>query len=275
MTNGILYRHRHAIALRTGVLVKRGVLSKSVELQVEQGLAEPMALLAQRDLLPAKLDRDEVKRLNLLRACLLRRARLGRRAALHPALDHGLLLPRDEHGRDVRHALVFRLAQRDAIHGHAHEARLPHLTRESAQRGRVLRGGQRELGEDAGDGGVVAEEVGEEALAVTRAHARCRARAWEREPVVDGRYVCEGVADVDDDAGERADGVELRHWPVEDTEGRYVEALEKDLARALVGFAWEAGDEGKQDGRLVLDASELQAREEDVLPVCTPPHNTT
>jgi hypothetical protein len=58
----------------------------------------------------------------------------------------------------------------------------------------------------------------------------------------------------------------LRHGTVQDAEGRHVEALEEDLSGALVGFAREAGDEGEQNRRLVLDAAELEAREEDVLP---------
>ena len=76
-----------------------------------------------------------------------------------------------------------------------------------------------------------------------------------------------GIADVEDEPGERARCVELCHGPVEDAEGCYVEALEEDLAGALVGGAGEAGDEGEQDGRLVLDAAELQAGEEHVFPV--------
>jgi hypothetical protein len=139
----------------------------------------------------------------------------------------------------------------------------------------VLRGGDGELREEGGDGGVAAEEVGEEAFAVAGAHARGGAGAGEGEAVVDGRYVRQGVADVDDEAGEGAGGVELGHGTVEDAEGGDVEALEEDLARALVGFAGETGEEGEEDWRLVLDAAELEAREEDVFPVCVePPPNS-
>ena len=228
-----------------------------------------MAFLAQRDLLPAKLDRDEVERLDLLCARLLGGARLCRRLAFHPALDHGLFLPRDEDGRDVRHALVLRLAHGDAVDGHAHEAGLPHLAREGAERGGAFGGRYGELGEECGDGGVGAEEVREVAFAVARADAGGRACAREREPVVDGGDVRQRVADVDYDARECARGVELRHGTVEDAEGGHVEALEEDLAGALVGVAGEAGNEGEEDGRFVLDAAELEAREEDVLPVRT------
>ena len=41
------------------------------------------------------------------------------------------------------------------------------------------------------------------------------------------------------------------------------------MAGALVGVVREAGEEGEEDGRLVLDASELEACEEDILPVRT------
>ena len=227
-----------------------------------------MTLLAQRDLLAAKLDRNQVERLDLLRARLFGGARLGRRAALHPALDDGFLLAGDEDGGDVGHALVLRLARCDAIYGHAHEAGLPHLAREGAQRHGLLRGWDCELGKEGRDGGVGAEEVGEEAFAVARADAYGGARARERKAVVDRRDVRQCVADVDDDAGEHAHGVDLRHGTVEDAEGRHVEALEEDLARALIGVAWEARNEREEDGRLILDASELEAREEDVFPVC-------
>ena len=252
------------------MLIKRGGLAERTEVQVEEGLAEPMPFLAQRDLLPAELDRDQVEGLDLLCARLLGGARLGRRAALHPALDHRLLLPGDEDCGDVRDALVLRLAHRHAVDGHAHEPGLPHLTRERAQRRGVLRGGYGELCEEGGDGGVAAEEVREEALAVARADARGGACAAEGQAVVDRRDVAQGLADFNDEAGERARGVELRHGAVEDAEGGDVEALEEDLACALVGFAGEAGDEGEEDGRLVLDAAELEAGEEHVFPVGVP-----
>ena len=187
MIDRVLQRHRNAVAFWTGVLLGRVALSESKCIQVEEGLTEPMAFLAQRDLLPAEFDRDEVERLDLLRTRLLRRARLGRQAALHPALDHRLLLSGDEHSRDVRHALVLRLAHRHAVDRHAHEPRAPYLPRERAQRSGVFLGGQGELRDDAGDGGVVAEEVREEALAVSRAYGRRGACAREREAVVDGR----------------------------------------------------------------------------------------
>ena len=267
MTDRILQRHQHTIAFWAGVLVERRVLPKGEEVQVEEGLAEAVAFLAQRDLLPAEFDRDEVERLDLLCARLLCGARLCRRLAFHPALDHGLFLPRDEDGRDVRHALVLRLAHGDAVDGHTHEAGLPHLARERAERGGTFGGRYGELGEHCGDGGVGAEEVREVTLAVARADAGGRACAREREPVVDGGDVRQRVADVDYDAGECARGVQLRHGTVEDAEGGHVEALEEDLAGALVGLAREAGDEGEEDGRFVLDAAELEAREEDVLPV--------
>jgi len=99
--------------------------------------------------------------------------------------------------------------------------------------------------------------MGEEAFAVARAYACGGACARERDTVVDGRYIREGVADVDYDAGERAGGVKLRHGTVEDAEGCDVETLEEYLACAFVGVARETGDEGEENGRFVLDASEL------------------
>ena len=250
------------------MIVERCVLPQRCEnIRVEEGLTEPMTLFAKGHFLTAELDGDEVEGLDLLRARLLCGARLGRRAAFHAALDDGLLLSRDEDGGDVGHALVLRLAHGDAVDGHAHEAGLPRLACERAQRGGLLVGRDGELGEDGGDGGVGAEEVREEALTVARARADGGAGARDREALVDGRYVRQRVPDVDDDARERVRGVELRHGAVQDAEGRHVEALEEYLARALVGVAREAGDEGEEDGRLVLDAAELEAREEDILPV--------
>ena len=196
------------------MLVERRVLPQSEEIRVEERLTEPMAFFAEGDLLPAELDRDEVEGLDLLCARLLGGARLGRRTAFHAALDDGLLLSRDEDGGDVGHALVLGLAHGDAVDGHAHEACLPRLAGERAQRGGLLVGRDGELCEDGGDGGVGAEEVREETLAVARAHADDGAGAREREAVVDRRYVCQRVPDVDDDAGERVRGVELRHGTV-------------------------------------------------------------
>ena len=200
MTNRILQRHRHTVSLRAGVFIEGRAPSEIEEVPVEKRIAEPMSFLAQRDLLPTELDRDEVERLDLLGTRLLRRARFGRPAALHPALDDRLLLPRDEHRRNVRHALVLHLAHRDTVDRDAHQSRLPHLPCERAQRRGVLRGGDGELGEHGGDGGIVAEEVGEEALAVARAYVRGSAGAGEGESVVDGRYIRQGVPDVNHDA---------------------------------------------------------------------------
>ena len=64
--------------------------------------------------------------------------------------------------------------------------------------------------------------------------------------VVDGDYVGEGVADLDDKARERTHGVELCHEVVQDAEGGDIELLKEDLACALIGIvgeAQEAGDE--------------------------------
>jgi hypothetical protein len=80
------------------------------------------------------------------------------------------------------------------------------------------------------------------------------------EAVVDRRDVRLGLANIDDEAGERAHGIELRHGPVKDTDCRDVEEVE-DLARALIGIAQEAWEGRKQDGGLVLDMAELQAHE--------------
>ena len=91
--------------------------------------------------------------------------------------------------------------------------------------------------------------------------------ARDGQSVIDGSDVGDRVADVDDDAGERTRGVELRHGTVEDAEGGDVEAFEEDLSDAFVGIAREAREEGEQDGGLILDAPELEAREEDVFPV--------
>ena len=226
-----------------------------------------MTFLAQSDLLSAEFDRNQVECLDLLRACLLRCARLGRSAAFHTALDDGLLLARDQYRGDVRHALVLHLTHRDPGDGDTHQPGLPHLARERTQSRRLLRRRDGQLGEHGGDGGVVPQEVREEALAVAHPDARDRTGAGDGEPVVDGGDVGEGVADVDDDAGERARGVELCHGTVEDAEGGDVEALEEDLSYAIVGVAWGAREEGEQDGRLVLDAPELDSREEDVFPV--------
>ena len=196
------------------MLVEPCILPQGEEIHVEERLTEPMTFFAKGHLLAAKLDRDEVEGLDLLCAGLLGGARLGRRAAFHPALDDGLLLSGDEDGGDVRHALVLCLAHGDAVNGHAHEASLPRLAGEGAQRGGLLLGRDGELREYGGDGGVGAEEVREEALAVARAHADSGAGAREREAVVDGSDVRQRVADVDDDAGERVRGVELRHGTV-------------------------------------------------------------
>ena len=99
--------------------------------------------------------------------------------------------------------------------------------------------------------------MGEEPFAVARAYVCGGVCTRERDAVVDGRYVRLGVADVDYDAGERARGVELRRGTVDDAEGCDVETLEEYLARAFVGVARETGYEGEEDGRFVLDASEL------------------
>ena len=226
-----------------------------------------MTFFAQRDLLSAEFDRDQIERLDLLCACLLRSARLGRSAPFHAALDDGLLLARDQHRSDVRHALVLRLTHRDPGDGDTHQPGLPHLARERAQSRGLLRGRDGQLGKCGGHGRVAPKEVREEVLAGAHPDARGRMGARDGEPVVDGGDVGEGVADVDDNAGERARGVELRHGAVEDAEGGDVEALEKDLSYALVGIAREPWEEGEQDRRLVLDAPELEPREEDIFPV--------
>ena len=97
-------------------------------------------------------------------------------------------------------------------------------------------------------------------------HSKWRTRTWVRfvqragEAVVDWRDVCLGLANVDDEAGECARGIELRRGPVEDTDCHDVEEVE-DLACALIGIAQEAWEGRKQDGGLVLDTVELQAHE--------------
>jgi hypothetical protein len=175
--------------------------------------------------------------------------------------------PRDQHRGDVRHALVFHLTHRDPSDGDTYEPGLPHLTRELAQSCGVLFGRDGELGKQGGDGGVVPQEVREEALAVAHTDARDGVGARDGEPVVNGSDVGDGVADVDYDAGGRACGVELSHGTVEDAECGDVEALEEYLSYAFVGFARGACEEGEQDGRLVLYAPELEPCEEDVFPV--------
>ena len=88
------------------------------------------------------------------------------------------------------------------------------------------------------------------------------------EALVDGGDVGDLLADVDDDATEAVGGVDLGHGTLEDGETGDVEALEEDLADALVGGAREAGSDGHDDRRFVLGASELEFLEQDVFPGC-------
>ena len=90
------------------------------------------------------------------------------------------------------------------------------------------------------------------------------------EAVADGGYVGEGAADVDDEAGERAGGVELRYGGSRRLKAATLKRPKRILARPLVGVAGEAREEGGEDGRLVLDAAQLEAGEEDVFPVDVP-----
>src|SRR6266403_382556 len=139
------------------MLIERGAIPNRKEVQVKEGLAEPMTFLAQCDLLTPDLDCDQVECLDLLCTRLLGRGRLGRRTALHPALDHGLFLPSDEDCRDIRYALVFRLAHCDTVTGHAHKPSLPDLPRECAERGWLVRGWYGEFCKHGGDGSVITE----------------------------------------------------------------------------------------------------------------------
>ena len=127
-----------------------------------------MAFLSRCDLFPA--ERASIS----FGTLLFRRARFGRRAALHPALNHGFLLPRDEHCGDVRRTLVLRLAHRDAVDGHADQPGLPHLPPERTQRRRVFFRADGELGEDASR--AVEQEMSDIALAMAHANERRRGK---------------------------------------------------------------------------------------------------
>ena len=83
-----------------------------------------------------------------------------------------------------------------------------------------------------------------EALEVARADAGGSSRGGQREAVVDRCDVRLGLANVDDEAGERTCGVELCCRPVEDADCRDIEEVE-DLARALVGIALGGAKTGR------------------------------
>ena len=94
---------------------------------IEQGIAKPISLLADRQRMSAKLDCDEIQGLDLPCPGLLSSGRSGCFAP-HAALDDGLLLAGNEDGGDVGDALVF--GHGFAVGGDLDEVLLPDLVDE-------------------------------------------------------------------------------------------------------------------------------------------------
>jgi len=110
--------------------------------------------------------------------------------------------------------------------------------------------------------------VGEIVLTMIDTERCGGSRTMYDEAVVDRRDVGFVIPYVDNDPAEAVCGVQLGDGTLQNGETRDIESFKKYLTYSFVCVSSEAGCDRKNNGGLILCASDLQLLEKDVFPGC-------